>query len=81
MKIYDRLRSPGGFSFRFASDFICVGCLVCGHFMCSSVVGRFSGTELYVEFWDELKPGGIPIGFEKLLGVWSYYRFGRRSSR
>ena len=57
-----------------------MGCLVCGHFTCSSVAGRFSRTELYVEFWDALKLGGILIGFEKLLGLWSCYRFGRRSS-
>ena len=81
MKIYDRLRSPSGFSFCFASDFVCVGCLVHGHFVCSLVLGRFLGTELYAEFWDVLKPGGIPIGFGKLLGFWFYHRFCRRSSR
>ena len=32
LNISDRLQSPGGFSFLFASDFVCVGCLVCGYF-------------------------------------------------
>ena len=38
--------------------------------------------ELYAGFWDVLRLGGVPIGFEKLLSLrfWSSYRFARRSS-
>ena len=36
-------------------------------------------TELYAGFWDVLGPRGIPIGFEKLLGLrfCLYYHFDR----
>ena len=36
---------------------------------CSLVTGRVLMTELYAGFWDVLRPGGIPIGFEKLLSL------------
>ena len=44
---------------------------------CSSVAGKVPATKLYSGFWDVLRFGGVPIGFEKLLslGFWSCYRF------
>ena len=81
MKIPNHFLPPSGFYFRSTFDFVCVVCLVHGHFACFLVTGRFPGTKLYAEFWDVLKPGGIPIGFEKILGFLSCHRFGRRSSR
>ena len=48
---------------------------------CFSAIGRVLEMELYTGFWDVLRPGGVPIGFKKLLslGFWFYYRFARRS--
>ena len=55
--------------------FSCLECMF-------SVVGRVPEIELYARFWDVLRPGGVPTGFEKLLslGFWSSYRLARRSS-
>ena len=36
---------------------------------CSSIVGRVPKKELYVGFWDALRPGGVLLGFEKLLSL------------
>ena len=49
---------------------------------CFSIVGRVPVTVLYIGFWDVLRPRGIPIGFEKLLGLgfWFCYCFVRRST-
>ena len=48
---------------------------------CFSIVCKVLVTELYAGFWDVLKLGGVPIGFEKLLGLgfWFCYRFSWRS--
>ena len=87
MEIPDRFQSPCRFFFRFASDFVCVGCLVVGFFAlvlpCTRVLQSpvgFRGCILHVGFWDALKSGGVLIGFEKLQCFWSCYGFGRISS-